>query len=105
MSDVFTTINPTEGGAWALVAIVVLMVLTGRLVPKSILDNALRERDTWREAHTVSEKAREAEREQTGELLEVARISGHVLTSLPRPPKPREEVSGASVDQPADAQR
>ncbi|MDG9701650.1 hypothetical protein [Streptomyces sp. DH37] len=97
-------IDPTQGGAVALLAIVFLMVLAGRLVPRSALQDMKEERDLWREAHATSEKARQEEREQTAELLEIAKISGHVLTSLPRPAPAREEVPRAPVDQATDAQ-
>lgn len=73
-----------DAGATALVALIVLFILTGRLVPRSTLQDMREERDTWRAAHTESEAARQAEREQVGELLEMARIGTHLLGSLPR---------------------
>ncbi|MEU5660063.1 hypothetical protein ABZ802_31260 [Streptomyces sp. NPDC047737] len=76
-------INITQGGAVALLTLVVLMVLTGRLVPRRTYDDLLKERDTWREAHTVSESARTSERAQTQELLELSRTSAHALQALP----------------------
>ncbi|MGX1708827.1 hypothetical protein ACWIFI_05810, partial [Streptomyces albidoflavus] len=57
-------------GAVTLLALVVLMVLTGRLVPRRTYDDLKEERDTWRQAHVVSEEARAMERAQTRELLE-----------------------------------
>lgn len=100
MTDVFTAVNPVQGGAVGLLAIVVLMVLTGRLVPRSTLQDMRDERDTWRAAHTASEEARQLEREQVGELMEMARIGGHILTSLPYPGQAQGEVSaGGPVDQ------
>ena len=77
-------INITQGGAVALLTLVVLMVLTGKLVPRRTYDDLLKERDTWREAHTVSEAARTSERAQTQELLELSRTSAHALQALPR---------------------
>lgn len=74
-----------QGGAAGILAAAVMLVLTGRLVPLSILRDVQQQRDTWQEAHRVSEEARASEREQTRELLEVARVADHVLTSLPRP--------------------
>lgn len=76
--------NITQGGAVALLTLVVLMVLTGKLVPRRTYDDLLKERDTWREAHTVSEAARTSERAQTQELLELSRTSAHALQALPR---------------------
>ncbi|MFJ1900549.1 hypothetical protein [Streptomyces sp. NPDC088115] len=77
-------IDVAQGGAVALLALVVLMVLTGRLVPRRTYDDLLKERDTWRLAHTESEAARTSERAQTQELLELSRTSAHALQALPR---------------------
>lgn len=88
-------INPTQGGAVAILVIAVLMVLTGRLIPRRTYEDLKEERDTWRAAHIESEKARAEERAQTDELLEMARTAGHILDSLPR----RGEVQASdSVD-------
>ncbi|GGU90900.1 hypothetical protein GCM10010275_29850 [Streptomyces litmocidini] len=77
--------TPTNMSLSGLLALVVLLVLTGRLVPRSTLQDMRDERDTWRAAHMESEAARQAEREQVTELLELSRTAGHVLTSLPKP--------------------
>jgi hypothetical protein len=87
-----------QGGAVGILALAVLLVLTGRLVPLSILRDVQHQRDVWQEAHRVSEEARAAEREQTRELLEVARVADHVLTSLPRPGEVGHGVAGADAD-------
>ncbi|MCX5144638.1 hypothetical protein [Streptomyces sp. NBC_00338] len=78
-------IDIAQGGAVALLTLVVLMVLTGRLVPRRTYDDLLEERNTWRSAHTTSEEARRLEREQVGELLELSRTADRVLTALPHP--------------------
>ncbi|MFD7867302.1 hypothetical protein [Streptomyces sp. NPDC059783] len=77
-------IDVAQGGAVALLVLVVLMVLTGRLVPRRTYDDLLKERDTWQAAHRESEAARTSEREQTQELLELSRTSAHALQALPR---------------------
>ncbi|MEU9946999.1 hypothetical protein [Streptomyces sp. NPDC047939] len=77
-------IDVAQGGAVALLALVVLMVLTGRLVPRRTYDDLLSERDTWRAAHTESEAARASERAQNQELLELSRTSAHALQAMPR---------------------
>ena len=102
MNEIFG-INPVEGGATALLVLVVLMILTGRLVPRRILEDAITDRDNWRQAYLESEAARRVEHDQTGELLEMAKIGGHILTALPQPGQAAEgEVNGgASVDQAA----
>ena len=101
MSELFG-INPVDGGAIGLLILVFLFVLTGRLVPRKTVEDLLAERDYWRAAHTEEVKARQAERELTNELLEVARAADQVFASLPRP-APREEVTaGAPADDAAN---
>ncbi|MCE7081143.1 hypothetical protein [Streptomyces sp. ST2-7A] len=79
-----------QGGGWAIVAAAVWMVLTGRLVPRSVMEDARTDRDRWRAAHEVSEEARREADRQMGELLELARTTGQALSSLP--PAPPEGV-------------
>lgn len=99
MSDIFG-INPVEGGSTALLIVVFLFVLTGRLVPRNYLDDARADRDYWRAAHAEEVQARQAERDLTNELLEVARTADHVLASLPA--ADREEVGlRNAVDRPS----
>jgi hypothetical protein len=73
-----------QAGIGGLLSLAVWLILTGRIVPRSTLLDAYRQRDTWQEAHRQSEEARHDDREQVRELLEVARVADHVLTSLPR---------------------
>lgn len=88
-------------GAGAILALTVLMILTGRLVPRAVLRDIQAERDTWREAHRLSEAAREEERRQVEELLEVGRTAEHVLRSLPRPDQPGEVTAHAPMEGPS----
>jgi hypothetical protein len=99
-------VNPTDAGAVALLTLVVLFILTGRLVPRKTHEDALTDRDNWRQAYLESEAARKVEHEQTGELLEMARLGGHILTALPRPGQAdEEEVSGGDRMDPAPRTR
>ncbi|WP_228974931.1 hypothetical protein [Streptomyces sp. DH12] len=87
-----------QAGPTALLALVVLLILRGDLVPRSILRDVREERDMWRAAHTTSEAARQAALDQTEELLETARLGNQLLNSLPRPPR-GEVTPDARVDQ------
>jgi hypothetical protein len=89
-------INIAQGGAAALLAFFVLMIMRGAIVPRRTLDDVradrdariqemVAERDTWRAAHADSEVARRVAQGQVGELLELSRTASHVLTSLPQP--------------------
>ncbi|MGW2116018.1 hypothetical protein [Streptomyces zhihengii] len=83
MTELFG-INPIDGGAIALLVIVFLYVLTGRLVPRKTHEDAIADRDNWRTAFLESEALRKVEHDQTGELLEMARLGGHLLAALPQ---------------------
>jgi hypothetical protein len=96
--------NPAQGGAVALVTLVVLLIFLGRLVPRSVLEDVrkdrddrlaalVQERDAWREAYRVSEAARVEAQNQVGELLELSRTAETVLRAL------RGEVPGDAMDQ------
>lgn len=90
MSEIFG-INAGNAGAVALLTLVVLLILTGRLVPRRTHEDTLADRDTWRKAFMESEAARKVEHEQVEELLELAKLGGHILTALPQPGKTGEE--------------
>ncbi|NUS82774.1 MAG: hypothetical protein HOY75_08470 [Streptomyces sp.] len=103
MSEMFG-IKIAEVGPASIVVFVVLLILLGRLVPRSVLEDVrkdrdarvaevLAERDTWRDAHRESEAARIEAQAQVGELLELSRTADHVLRSL------REGVHGDAMDQ------
>ncbi|TXS39701.1 hypothetical protein [Streptomyces sp. t39] len=95
MSELFG-LKVGDAGAIGLVVIVVLLILTGRLVPRSTVEDVradrdarlaelTSERDTWRDAHKESEVARQVAQGQVGELLELSRTADHLLRSLPQP--------------------
>jgi hypothetical protein len=101
VSEVFG-VNPGDAGAVTLLVVVVLLVLTGRLIPRRTHEDALADRDNWRSAFFESEAARKVEHEQVEELLEMAKLGGHILTALPRPGQADEgEVSGGDRMDPA----
>ncbi|WP_416520022.1 hypothetical protein [Streptomyces achromogenes] len=92
-----------QGGAAALVTLIVLLILRGGLVSRAVLEDVRKdrdarvaelaaERDAWREAHRQSEAARIEAQNQVGELLELSRVADHVLRSL------RGEVPGDAMD-------
>ena len=77
------------GSPWALIAVVVLLIYLGRLVPRSVLedvrnDREIRlaevraERDDWKAAAVEL-------RQQNGLLLEQGKSSLKLLRSLPTP--------------------
>ncbi|MFD5468912.1 hypothetical protein [Streptomyces sp. NPDC127105] len=103
--------RPTDIGAAALVGLIVLLILRGHLVPRRVLEDRLAdkdrqledvraERNTWRQAHTVSEEARHEAQDQAAELLELSRTAGHFFASLP---EARREVRASADANPAPA--
>lgn len=66
----------------SLLLIVALMVFTGRLVPRYLYLEKVKEADQWRAAYEASEKARATSEAQTRELLEVAKTSEKFLSAV-----------------------
>jgi hypothetical protein len=93
-------INVVDGGAVGLLILVFLFVLTGKLVPRKTHEDVLTDRDNWRQAYLQAEEARRIEHEQTGELIEIARLGGNILTALPQPGQMDDEEvnAGARMD-------
>jgi len=46
------------GSGWALVALVVVLIYRGQLVPRRTYDDVVHDRNEWRTAHRISESAR-----------------------------------------------
>lgn len=92
--DFINQVNPVNIGAGGLVVIIVLLILTGKLVPAKALTD-LRSDTTERIsekkeeldnvwlAYKASEQAREILAGQVSELLELARTTDHFIRSLP----------------------
>lgn len=97
----FTELPLATGSATALLGFVLLMVLFGKLVPRSTLDDARqdaervrrerdraledkqREIDLWRSAFLNEVGTTRELSSQNSQLMEVARTADHVLRSLP----------------------
>ncbi len=93
-----------QGGAMAIVTFIVLLIIRGSLVPRSVLEDVrsdrdariaevLAERDTWRDAHKESEAARIEAQAQLGEMLEFSRTADQAFRAI------RGEVHGDAMDQ------
>lgn len=83
----FSSFMTPATGVSGILSLVVMLVLWGKLVPKSALDDLRADKDkqidTWRQAYERSEEAREVMRGQITELLQVARTTNHVIEALP----------------------
>lgn len=79
MLDGISIIDLTPAG---LLLITVLLILTGRLVPRSVYQEKAAEADRWRSAFELERTARNVSEAQTRELLEVAKTSEHFLSAV-----------------------
>jgi hypothetical protein len=88
-----------QGGATAVLVVVILLILAGRLVPRRVVSDIRSDRDdriaemreevlTWRTAYETSEKAREVIQNQFGELLELARTTDQFIRAISVHPSP-----------------
>jgi hypothetical protein len=67
----------------ALIAIFVILIYRGGLVPKVTVDDVRKERDSWKSAYLNESKAGTVKDGQISELMEVARSAQHMYRSLP----------------------
>jgi hypothetical protein len=66
----------------ALLLISVLMVLTGRLVPRATYQEKVKEAEQWHQAYELERTARITSDAQTRELFEVAKTSETFLKAV-----------------------
>lgn len=82
--------------AAALVGVVCMLILTGRLVTRKAQEDLLKDKDKqieaanketafWRKAWETEQRARKIESGHVGQLLEVAHTTTQVLSALPPP--------------------
>lgn len=75
----------TGGGPWALIALTVVSVIRGWLVPSATVTLLMARAEEWRSAWEKSEEARRVQAEQVSQLLEFARTADAVMRALPPP--------------------
>ncbi len=84
--EIISGLSVTDLGATGIVVLVVLMILTGRLIPRKQLDDERTEKDYWRAAHTTSEEARRMQTQQLTDVLEGLSTMQATIRALPLPP-------------------
>lgn len=84
----WTAVLTPSLGATGLLAVVVILVLTGRLVPKSTVDELRTDKDKqieiWKTAYETSMSAQEIQRGHITALLEANRTTTHVIQAIPQ---------------------
>ena len=83
MDIVLESLNLPSFPAYGLLALVVFMILTGKLNPKSYADEIRADRDAWKTAYNKSEEGSRLKDSQISELLEVSKTVRHLVRSLP----------------------
>ena len=68
-----------------LLAVLILLIAVGRLVPRRTMEDVLHDRDEWRTAHQISEQSRTELSASVSELLEHARTTDAFIRSIPHP--------------------
>jgi DNA/RNA endonuclease G (NUC1) len=84
----WTAVLTPSLGATGLLAGVVIMILTGRLVPRRQLDDLRSDKDaqieTWKTAYERAMEGQDVQRGHIVALLEANRTATHVIQALPQ---------------------
>ncbi len=65
-----------------LLAVLILLIALGRLVPRRTMEDVIHDRDEWRSAHRISEQGRVELAETVEAMLEQMRTTNAVLHSI-----------------------
>ncbi|HET8588976.1 MAG TPA: hypothetical protein VFM01_05035 [Nakamurella sp.] len=71
-------------GPGALIVLVVLLILSGRLVPRRALQDMINERDDWKAAAQAKDATIAVQARQIDELQEAGRVATAVMQALPK---------------------
>lgn len=66
----------------SLLGVAILLLLTGRLIPRSTWLDKAKEADQWRKAYEAEREARSTSDAQTAELLELAKTTHSFITAV-----------------------
>lgn len=66
----------------ALLGIMVLFFMVGRIVPRSTLQDKIKECERWQAAYEVEREARATSNQQTIQLLEFAKTNHSLITAI-----------------------
>lgn len=84
-----------------LLGVTVLLMLLGRIVPRSTLKDKANEAEKWRLAYEAQRERSDTAVAQTAELLEVTKASHSVLVAMFGTTKERSRLSGEADVVPA----
>lgn len=81
----FEGLSVADLGPVGLITLAIVLILFGRLIPRSTYRDLMTDRDYWREAYHLAEKARAEQANQVTELLEHARFTADFIRAMPHP--------------------
>jgi hypothetical protein len=98
-ADFFAKLGPGGIGFTGLLSFAIFLILTGRLVPKSTVDDlradnqariadVREEADSWKDAYLLTERARGEQGSQFSVLLEYAKTADHLIRAMQPPMDP-----------------
>jgi hypothetical protein len=97
VNEIWAYLTTHDSLANTLVAVFVILLFTGRIYPRSTIDEKNREAERWRKAYELEREARSRAVEQTADLLEMAKTTNAIVTALFQNTRPSEESGGADV--------
>lgn len=88
-------------GATSVLAVMVILILTGRIVPRSALRDLRKDKDKvidlWQSAHDKQVQINLLQQQQIIAMMEMARTTTHVLESLPTAPDRTENAPNSQT--------
>lgn len=75
-------IKLTDFAPASLLGVAILLILLGRLVPRSTYQEKKEESERWREAYETERDARQVSELQTIELLELAKTTHKLIAAI-----------------------
>ncbi len=105
MTDVLSYLTTHDSLANSLVAVFVILLLMGRIHPRSTLEEKNREAERWRKAYELEREARAKAVEQAADLMEMAKTTQAIVTALFQSTRPGEETGGQDVVNPSKPSR
>lgn len=70
------------GGGWALLGLAVWAIITGRLVPRSALDDVIHDRNEWRAESRIKDQQLDEKDTQLRHMGEVGATVNAIMRSL-----------------------
>lgn len=97
MTEWFSNIQIADLTPSALLSLVIVLILLGRLIPRSTYQDKIDEADKWRMAFETEREARATSDAQTSKLLELADITHEAMLSLTKSVESMQDSGGPNA--------